>query len=66
MRPRRFFSSYQAPGVDSMRAKANAITFLINARTLEHVTAEEVAHRYRLKPATASTLLASEMMRRGL
>jgi hypothetical protein len=63
--PRRKHYGYTPAPIDSARAKAMAITFLLNARTLEHVTGAEIAHRYRLKVPTAETLLAAERVRRG-
>jgi hypothetical protein len=63
--PRRKFHSYSPPGTDSPRAKANAVLFLVGARSLDNVTAQSLAHTYRLKPATAEQLLWQEVQRRA-
>lgn len=58
MRPRAHYSDYTPPATDSPRAKAQAVLFLVGARSLDRVTVEWFAHQYRLKPATAADLLA--------
>jgi hypothetical protein len=63
--PRRKFSSYTVPGTDSPRAKAQAILFLVSARSLDNVTAQSLAHQFRLKAKTAEELLWLEVTRRG-
>jgi hypothetical protein len=62
---RRYRPEYKPPAVDSPRALANATMFLVGTRTLEHLTADKLAHQYRLKPKTAEYLLGREVARRG-
>lgn len=56
---------YKPPAVDGPKAKAGAMMFLTNARSIADVTAESLAHSHRLKPETAAAMLAEEMGRRG-
>jgi hypothetical protein len=58
------YHAYHAPGKDSVRAMANARLFLARVRSFEHVTAEDLATRYNLKPATAERELADAKARR--
>ena len=60
-----FGHEYRRPGVDSPRARADAIWFLTNCGRLAEVTAGELADRYRLKVETAETLLGQERGRRA-
>lgn len=62
----RNFSSYKAPGKDTPRAKAQAVTFLVSARSIDHLTVDGFAHRYHLSAKTAEYLLWREKQRRGL
>ena len=64
MRRAPFHRGYVVPGVDSPRAIANAVLFLIGARSIEHVTADGLARQYRLKPKRAECLLIQERARR--
>jgi hypothetical protein len=64
--PRRaFFNRYSPPGVDSPRARANAVWLLTNMRSLDGLTIETFAHAQRLKTATAARLIAEERARRN-
>lgn len=62
---RAYANRYTPPAIDSPRARANAVTFLLNCAKIDHLTAEWLAHQYRLKPATAAKFLAEEVARRG-
>mgnify|MGYP000445095519 CR=1 FL=1 len=64
MKPRYHFG-YSPPATDSPRAIANAVQFLIGARSIEHVTADGLARQYRLKPKRAECLLVQERQRRA-
>lgn len=66
MRPggSRSFSQYTPPGIDSPRARANAILFLTQCVKLDHLTVEFLSRQYRLKPPTAQALLLAETKRR--
>jgi hypothetical protein len=57
--------SYKMPGIDTPRAKASALMFLTNARSIDGVTADRLAHAHRLKPLTAERMLADEQARRS-
>lgn len=57
MRGRARHFGYKPPGTDSAKARAAATLFLINARSLDGVTAGQLAHNHRLKPATAERML---------
>jgi hypothetical protein len=64
--PRRaFFNRYSPPGIDSPRARANAVWLLTNMRSLDGLTIETFAHAQRLKTATAARLIAEEVKRRN-
>lgn len=65
MRPRRQFHGYSPPGKDSPRAIAQAVMFLTNARSIDHITVDGFARQYRLKPERAQGLLLSEQQRRA-
>lgn len=65
MRPRRYIPEYTMPAIDSPRARAAATLFLLNARSIEHLTAERFAHQMRLKPATAERMIEAARKRRG-
>ena len=67
MRPGRrpVFETYSQPGVDSSRARANAVMFLTNARDISGVSVSSLARQYRLKEATARELLCAEQARRA-
>lgn len=54
---RRFPKTYKRPGQSSARALADVALFLAGARTLDNVTPEWLADRYRLKREVAGELL---------
>ncbi len=56
---------YKAPGTDSARARADAVVFLVNTRSLDGVSSAELARRHKLKPVTAQRLLEDEIERRS-
>lgn len=61
---RRAFYSYKPPAKDSARAVANATLFLTGARSIEGVTAEDLARRYTLSIKRAEYLLTLAVQRR--
>jgi len=60
--PRRQFGAKQPSKASS---RASAIMFLLNARSIEGVTAEGLARQYRLKLGEAEALLVSARERRA-
>jgi hypothetical protein len=64
MRPR-YRSSYKAPAIDGPKARQNAQIVLQNARHLDNITPESLAHSWGLKPATAAEMIAVERIRRA-
>lgn len=58
-------ASYSPPGIDSPRARAQAVLFLTQCVKLDHLTVEFLSHQYRLKPKTAEYLLWQEKQRRA-
>lgn len=56
---------YVPPAIDSPRARANAVTFLLNCAKIDDLTADWLAHNKRLKLKTAEYLLWQETKRRG-
>lgn len=65
MRGRRYPD--KRPAIDSPLARQNAMLFLCAPNAdLANITAETLAHRYRLKPATARYMLWKALEERGL
>ncbi len=56
--------SYRLPALDSARAVSNATLFLAGARALDGVTAQSLAHQYRLSPKRAEYMLTMALQRR--
>ena len=56
----------KAPAIDGPKARAAAQRLLLNARTLDNLTVESLAHSWGLKLDTAEAMLAAEKARRGL
>ena len=65
MRAGRHFHSYKQPAKDSPKAIASATLFLCGAVSIDHVTAESLAHRYHLSLKRAEYLLTISKQRRG-
>lgn len=65
MQQRRYHSEYKPPGIDSPRARAQATSFLVGARSIDHVTVDGLARQCRLKAKTAEYMLGRERQRRA-
>jgi len=61
---RGYRSDYTKPGCDSPRAIANATLFLLNARSLDHVTPESLARQCCLSMKRAEYMLMMARQRR--